>query len=289
MARTITEIYDEMVAEKQSMPTLQGLQPAIDHSQTLLNDLTSKSKVAIWRLLFFVVAVAIWVHEVIFDKHKAEIEARANEVIPGTAKWYRDQCMLFQYGDPLVYLNRIYQYATIDETKQIIKRTAVIEANGQVRIKVAKLANGLPVPLSTSELTAFSAYVNQIKFAGTNIAIISHPADKLKISYDVTYNPLVMNGNGELIENTSIKPVEDAINNYIQNLPFNGILNLTKLTDAVQMAKGVIDPVLNSAEATYGNLAYAPILKNYNANAGYMEIDINFPLDQQINYIPANV
>ena len=54
-------------------------------------------------------------------------------------------------------------------------------------------------------------------------------ADLLKVAYTIYYDPLVMNSDGELIADDTIKPVELAINNYIQNLPFNGILNLNKL------------------------------------------------------------
>ena len=53
MARTIGEIYDLLVAEKNNQPTLAALQPAIDDEQTLLSDLTSASKVAIWRLWLY--------------------------------------------------------------------------------------------------------------------------------------------------------------------------------------------------------------------------------------------
>ncbi len=289
MARSINEIYDQMVLEKQNMSTLSGLQPNIDNSQTLLADLTSTSKVAVWRLIFFVVAVAIWVHEVLFDKHAAEIEARANELISGTKEWLRDQCFIFQYGDELEWDGKKYVYVLLDENKRIIKRSAVIEVNGQVRVKVAKLdGSGLPEPLTTSELTAFSAYINKVKFAGTNVAIISYSADLLKIHYEITYDPLVMNDSGALISDPSVKPVEVAINGLIQNLPFNGVLNLTKLTDAIQNATGVIDPILISAEARYGSTPFVPIVKSYEANAGHMQIDPAYPLSTTINYM-ANV
>lgn len=286
MARTILEIYDEMIAEKQTLDALNGLLPEMDSSTNLLTNLTTGSKVAAWRLLFFVVSVSIWVHEKLFDKHVAEIEARANELITGVPLWYRDQCFLFQYGYALTWNGKKYQYLTVDDAAQIIERAAVIEAGGQVRIKVAKLVSDLPAPLSSDELDAFKIYMNQIKFAGTNIAIISREADLLKISFDIFYNPLVMNAAGELITDPSIKPVENAINNYIQNLPFNGVLNLTKLTDAVQLAEGVIDPILTTASAKYGALSYTAINRVYNAYAGHMKIDPIFPLTTQINYFP---
>jgi hypothetical protein len=39
MARTILEIYDQMVDQKQSLSELEALQPNIDSSQQLLSDL----------------------------------------------------------------------------------------------------------------------------------------------------------------------------------------------------------------------------------------------------------
>lgn len=286
MARTIQQIYDEMVAEKQSMSNLNLLQPNIDNSQNLLNDLTSSSKVAIWRLIFFVIAVSIWSLEKLFDQQKTEIEERAAELVTGTTLWYRDQALIFQNGDTLTWDGNKYSYPSINESAKIIKRAAVIEAGGQVRIKVAKLTSGLPVPLSLSEKTSFEAYINKIKFAGTNVDIISLSSDLLKISYKIVYDPLVLNLNGELISNTTIKPIELAITNHIQNLPFNGVLNLTKLTDEVQKASGVIDAIINSAEAKYGSIPYQPIIENYNAVSGHMSVDSFYPLSTLINYVP---
>src|SRR5690606_37796732 len=106
---------------------------------------------------------------------------------------------------------------------------AVVDSGGQVVIKIAKLSGTTPVPLSAGELSAFDAYINQVKFAGTNILTISRTADLLKIYYDITYDPLVLTPSGESINTPGVYPVEAAINNYISNLPFNGILNLTKL------------------------------------------------------------
>ena len=99
MARTISEIYDSMVSEKETMTELVKLQPAVDNHQSLLNDLTTSSKVALWRLLFWVVSVAIWIVESLFDTHKEEIEILLQNSIPGTAPWYRLSALEFQFGD----------------------------------------------------------------------------------------------------------------------------------------------------------------------------------------------
>ncbi len=289
MARQITEIYNEMVLEKQSQIQLNALQPAIDNSQTLLNDLTSTSKVAVWRLIFFVVAVGIWSLEKIFDQHVAWIEQRAKEIQVGGLEWYRTQVLNFQYGDALEWINDKYQYAIINPANKIVKLCAVNEFNNKVLIKCAKLdGSSLAEELSEDEILSLGNYLKQVKFAGVQILIISRPADLLKISFRVYYNPLVMNSSGELILTPGTKPVEDTINLYLKNLPFNGVMSITELTDLIQNTKGVVNPVYISSEAKYGLLPYSPIQDYYNANAGHMKIDPLFPLSGTVEYIPYN-
>jgi len=288
MARSITEIYDSIVLEKSNQTQLQALQPNIDNSQNLLQDLSSPSKVANWRLFYWVTAVAIWVLEKLFDNHVIEINDKLNSKIPGTPQWYKEQALIFQYGDNLTFIDNKFQYATVDDTKKVVDKCAIVEQNGLVIVKTAKDNNGNLEPLSSQEHTAFMSYMNKIKFAGTKINFINDNADMLKIAYNIYYNPLVLAPNGSLLSDSSIFPVEDAINDYLSNLEFNGDLVLSRLTDKIQLAPGVEDQELITAEAKYGSFSYQPINVKYSSNAGYMIIDPAFPLNTQLNYI-ANV
>ncbi len=286
MARSIGEIYDEMASEKETLVTLSALQPNIDNTQLLLSDLTSRSKVAVWRLIFFVISVSIWVHEKLFDKYALEVESRSKEIIPGPIIWYREISFNFQFGDSLLWIKEKYQYSIIDDLKKIIKRCSVIDRGGQVRIKVAKLDNNnQPVPLSYSQVTAFYSYINLVKMAGTNVEVINREADLLRINYDIYYNPLVLKQTGESIENPGVFPVKDSINTYIQDLPFDGVLNINRLTDRIQAIKGVIDPVITFSASKYGGLDYQEFTKDYASDAGYMKVDPAFPLSSSLNYI----
>ena len=286
MARQISEIYNELVLEKQNFTQLNALQPNIDSSQTLLNDLNTSSKVAVWRLIFFVVAVGIWSLENIFDIHKTWIENRAKEIIPGNIPWYAKQAKDFQNGDTLVYLDNVYKYATINEANKIIKLVAVSEGGGKILIKVAKLISNLPEQLTTPELEAFAYYVNKIKFAGITVLVVSRPADLLKISYRIYYDPLLLNSNGEFISNNSIKPVEDVINEFIKNIPFDGIFSFTTLTDKIKAISGVINPIYELGEVKFGAFPYQILSDNYIPNGGYLKIDEVFPLENTIQYLP---
>jgi hypothetical protein len=289
MARTTQQIYDALIAEKNSNATLNALQPNIDNAQNLLTDLTSPSKVAIWRLYYWVVAVVLHNFEVLMDVYKEMVEDIAAKSRPGTVRWYQEETLKFQFGHQLIYnpAKGKYEYPANDETSKIVKRSAVVESNNQVRIKAAKFDGGVQ-QLLPAEMNALTAYWNKLKYAGVNTVVTSGPADLLKVNYTVYYDPLVMAANGSLLSDPAVFPVRDAINTYIGSLPFNGELVLTKLTDEVQKAKGVVDPILNSAEARYGALMYSPILTKYIPDAGYMEIDQNFPLSNSITYI-ANV
>lgn len=286
MARTILEIYNEMVAEKQTMTQLAALQPNIDSGQTLLQDLTSQSKVAVWRLLFFCVAVAIWSHEKLWDEHKAWIENRATEMQVGTLPWYVRKAKEFQLGDSLQLIDSDWSYATVDESLQIVKVAAANEAGGIVTLKTAKLdSSSNPAQLTTLELTALQNYFKKVKFAGVNLLVVSRVADKLKTEFKVYYDPLVLDSTGQLISSPGTYPVNDAINGYIKSLPFDGVLSITALTDKIQQATGVINPVHVNSEAQYGSSPYTPIVDYYQANAGYLAIDSAFPLSSTITYI----
>jgi len=254
MAKSIQQYYDELIAEKQSFSSLNGLTPVSETNQQLLQDLSSTSKVSVWRLMMWIFAFGSWVIDSLFDRHKAEVNEIVANAIPGTAKWLRAEIFKFQYGDSLQWIDNKYQYAVIDATKQIVKYCAVIEVGGQVRIKVAKDNNGQPTPLTSAELTALTDYVNQIKFAGTNSAVTSNAADKLKLALKIYYDPQVLNPDGTLISDGTTKPVENAVNDYLNNLPFNGTLYVNRLTDTIQAAQGVEEPYITTIEATYGNL-----------------------------------
>lgn len=286
MARSLNEIYDGMIAEKQSMPNLQNLQPNIDSLQTLLSDLTSTSKVAIWRLLFWCVAFAVWVSE-----NMIELFISKNK--PGTVYWYYEQCKNFQYGDALILQDGKYIYNPVNPANRIIKYASADEDSiGNVILKVAKDSSGSPTPLLLAEYNAFEAYINTVKFAGTSIIIRSDVADILKVGMTIHYDPLVLASNGSLLSDPSTYPVKDTINAYIKSLDFDGIFTIQQLVDKVQNAKGVKICTTTMCQAKYGLTPYVNILNEaaqaYRPFAGYMNISVagGETLNDTLSYLP---
>ncbi len=264
MARTITEINNSIIA-------------AIQADTTLNTKATSTSKVAAWRLFSYIVAVAIWSLEVILDQRNTEVNALLLARKAHTPNWYATKVKDFQYGDTLV--DGEDYYPVIDDTKKIITFVAIVEVfdNGlsTLLIKAAKGATTPEVP-TTDEQTALNSYLQKIKDAGVYVQPRFAAADVLKPVMKIYYDPQVL----QVIDNklmsisagTSV--VEDAIINYLKNLPFNGELSLNAFIDAIQVLSGISDPFMQSCQVT--NTEYPTgtnITDKFIAYSGYFELD----------------
>lgn len=292
MARTIQQIYDALILEKQSQAELNALTPINDSAQTLLSQLTSQSRVAIWRVFFWTISVGIWTLEKILDVETEALEARARSIIPAILRWYRDRALEFQDGDALIWNGSKYVYAQTNQANRIVAYAAAIESNNQVIVKVAKDVSGVAAPLSSAEETRFREYLTLIKYAGTDTDVITLTADLVVISGTVFYDPLVLSSNGSLVSDPAVFPVEDAINNYLRDLGttnFNGIFRQIDLTDKIQAVPGVSNfipaGIQITAPAPFNVLADPA--EQYQSVAGHLAIDPMFPLSSGIIYTSA--
>lgn len=252
-ARTLTQIYDEMIAEKNTFANLQVLQPNADSFQTFLQSLTSRSKVAVWRLIFYIVALAIWTHEKLLDVQSAEVEQRALDTVPMTVRWYRDKALEFQPGDQLTWDGKKYVYSPVDITNRLVVYAAAIESNLQVILKVAKVTSGVPDALSATELVQFEQYMELQQPAGVNLSIISQASDEVDMTIQIFYDPLLINSSGQLISDPTQYPAEDAIEAYLADLGttnFNGKLRVIDLVDKIQVATGVSNVIVTAVDVT---------------------------------------
>ena len=282
MARTITEIQQEIEAYKNELEVLNGL--------------TNTSKSSIWRLWTYITASTIWTHEKIVERNT--LVSR-----PHTLSWYREQALNFTYGHTLKWDKGFYQFDTDSlseneiQNKKVVKHCAVGEVDleaifsdsgipqtsqeidraisqyfhnqvGIIFMKVAgENAAGDIQRISKDELVAFKEYMRQIKDAGNQIQIISIDGDQLSLELDVYIDPLKIyinpadlqyyidptttpdnyefdTNNGVLIVDPGTKPVEAAIREFLKALEFNGGLVKAFLIDAIQKAEGIRIPVM---------------------------------------------
>ncbi len=265
MARTQVEIFGQITNRIiETMPQL-----------------SNPSKTAIWRLIAWVIANAIHSLELIFDSFRLEIDETVVGAQVGNAAWYRNQVLLFQYGDEMSFIGTKYMYASIDAEKMIVKKCAIEERNdGSIRIKVAKDMNGNLASLNTDEVNALISYVKKIRFAGVRFQIFTNNGDILKIFATVYYDAIVPVA---IVK----RNVDATIKAYIQNLPFNGQLQLSLLVDAIQQLKGVSDIVITSAASKFSNQdSYINIERTVVAIGGYFNISTasGETLDDTITY-----
>lgn len=233
MARSINTIQQQLIASKKSDTTLQKL--------------TSPSQVAIWRSWTFIVATAINLLEQVIDIYKASIEASIQKGGVGTMPWLRERVLEFQAGDDAYYNSSTgkVKYNVVDTTKQIISRCSVTESsNRSVYVKIA--AGNPPAPIGSTQLNQLKFYLNQLRFAGTQINVINANADKMQVWCDVYYD-------GQYADVIKTNVVA-SLNTYCLNLSsatnFNGVVINNDIIDTIRAVSGVKRVVLKKVIVT---------------------------------------
>ena len=276
MARSIQEIQTLILQAKTQEPALESL--------------NSTSKVAIWRLWVYIIAVAIWSLEKLFDQHRADIDNRLAELKPGTAKWYHSKALAFQYGFELLpdsdqFNNQGASEEQIEASK-VIKYCAVTDAPTESRIviKIATAQGEELTPVTAHQQEAFSRYINEIKYAGVYVTILNNPPDILKLSIRIVRNPLILDENGMDV-NSGKHTVKEAIKAYLKRLPFNGELSLQALTDEIQKVEGVKDVSIDLAQTKWLDSTIWGNFQEINISrvpeSGYFTVNFDTPNDTQ--------
>lgn len=276
MARTIDTIFQSLVARKNDEPAL--------------DKLNSSSATAIWRLIFYVVAYALYVHEVLFDDLTSEITDLVAQKKPHSLRWYVDKVKQFRAGVPLADDSDEYADGMTDdeiEASQVVQFAAANENSGIVYIKVATESNGSKSPLTAEQVEGLKEYIAEVKDAGVRVEVINQPACSLQLQLDIHYNPMVLDGSGNNIS-TGETPVEAAIEAYIGNLPFNGEYRNSALIDALQAVDGVVIPELTAATESYDGVTWTAINAKAQPYSGYYRYDATGSTINYIPYVSAN-
>jgi hypothetical protein len=236
MAKTVQQIYNELVAEKATKPELAGL--------------NSSSQTAIFTLWLWVVAFA---HKLLYDMWdvtKNDISQIASQQIIGTKPWYIGLATSWTGGSKAITACWVVEVLNSLDKKLIMK-----VANTTAGVGYANL--------SDADLSGLKVYIASKKVIGTDIDIISQTADLLWLKLSIKYI-----GVQAVVE----AAVKAHIKNYLANLPFGSQLSITVLANSVFSVSGVLDVIIDDAQVSIG-LGYTPITTNYIfADAGYFEI-----------------
>ena len=154
---------------------------------------------------------------------------------------------------------------------------------GVLNIKIAKNTTGVLTALDAPELAALTSYLQKVKFAGTKFKLISTSGDILKIGFSIYYDPIIPLSTLQPIVNTKIT-------DYVKNLPFDGILNVTRLIDVIQQIDGIKDVIFVNA-STKPNIGgtYSSFIRENNPYGGYYNISTvsGETLTDTLNYIAS--
>jgi len=265
MARTRAQIKTEMTTQFMANVTLADAYGFVAGAN--FND--EFSLVSLENILFEIVAYAVFLHELIFDQHKTEVNDALYNQKSGRLPWYRSKALAFQYGFDLLPDSDEFDNAAATEEQieasKIIKYSAVNESEDESRviIKIAGETAGELAPISIPQREAFDAYFEEIRYAGVKLTTINYLPDLLFINLTIYRDPLVLDANGMSIL-TGNYPVNEAIEEYMRELPFNGEFVIAHFIDKLQTVEGVNIPVANSIESAWID----PVIDDYGAPVG---------------------
>jgi hypothetical protein len=234
MARSLTEIY---TASKN-----------IRDQYLELTEFKNSSKMSILDAFTWVVSTCIVVFETIMDTFKIDLAKELQNRINGTPAYYASALLKYQSGDELV-INEdgtAFSYDTVNEDKRVISKVSYSEYSSDGfydKILLLKIATGIPgayLQIDEKELLAIRAYVDKIKFAGTIVNVVSRIGDVLIPRVTVYYD-------GAVDENEVYKNIENALNEFIAKIDFDGAVYVQKVIDAIQRADHVLDVYVDNS------------------------------------------
>ncbi|MEG0695756.1 nucleotidyltransferase [Algoriella sp.] len=220
----------EMIAAKSSNPNLDGL--------------TSTSKTSVWRMMLYIMAYSIEQLAQLFTLHRTEIDTKISTQKTHRLPWIQSLYLNFQYGFQLIKETDLFDNtnATAEqiEASKIIKYCAVNESDTgrEVIIKIATEKDEVLSPLEMDKMEAILEYTERVKGTGIPYRIINYLPDRLKLNIRVFRDPLVINAQGMDIT-TGKYPVQEALQEFMKELPFDGELRIQDLANKLEAITGV--------------------------------------------------
>lgn len=234
MARTVETIKQSMTTQFMSSDTLAGW-----YGFTVGDSFDDTfSKVSFESILFYIIAVAHFSLETIFDTLKTYINAQLAALKPHTARWYRDKVLEFMVDKTLVQDEDYYDTSGMADSEiaaaRVVKYAAAKEAtdSSYLTIKIAGENSGVRCKLSDDVAKQVAAYINEFRDMGVKINLVNQDPDIFNCELDVYYDPILLPDNVKTA-------VLTALSTYIQNLTFNGEYTNQSLIDALQVLDGV--------------------------------------------------
>lgn len=241
-----------------SQDSIRTLMDDAQAAESGLASLNNPSQTSIFNLEKDIVAQVTNLHEQLWDELRDDLEAQMTAAPPASPAWIQSQVLKFQYDatnpQVLQLINFAPNYPTIDEGLRIVTRCSVkTDLNKIVKIKVAK--SDPPTTLAGLEYSSLTGYLNNIMPAGVGFDLVNLSGDRLYVNAEVFYN-------GEYTSSIQSN-VEAAINDYLANIPFDGLVRISELEDSIQAVPGVTDVKLKTIKARPNTTVLASAITIY--------------------------
>lgn len=245
MARTIKQIYDEALAER--------------NKRLELSEFASDSKLSILNGITWTFAAVVFSFEAILDVFSVDISKVINNRINGTPTYYINALKQYQKGDEILVREDglAFGYAETDSTKQIVTQASYMESHSDVNLdnklvlKVATGGKGNLHAIDPEELTMIQAYINKIKFAGTRIEVTSQEGDVLVPRVSVYYD-------GAFMESVVYDLIEEQLNLFMQDIKFDSTIYVSDIIAAIRSAEHVTDVYIDTNATPAQGIYIAP-------------------------------
>lgn len=223
-----------------------------------LTEFENSSKMSILDAFTWVVAACIWTFENILEVFKVDLAKDLQNRINGTPAYFANALLKYQSGDDLVMNEEgtQFSYPNVDVSKRVITKVAYYEEDEVgfhdkiVRFKIATGKPGAYDRIDDNELVAIRAYLNQILFAGQHAKVVSRIGDVLVPRVVVYYD-------GAVTEDDLYMQIEEALNKYISNIEFNGLVYAQKVIDSIQQVEHVTDVEVSSEDTDHQGIFVA--------------------------------
>lgn len=233
MSRTIKEIYDQAIQERDKRLELQEFQ--------------SDSKLSILNGILWVTSALIYTFEVLLDTFAMDISEVINNRINGTPAYYVRALLQYQKGDELTVREDglAFGYASVDAAKRLVTQATYVESHSdqsldsKLILKVATGDRGHLEAVSPEDLSLLSAYIARIKFAGTRVEVTTRKGDVLIPRLTVYYD-------GSVVEAQVLDGIESNLQEYMSSIDFDAAVYVSKVLAAIRSAPNVTDVYIDT-------------------------------------------
>lgn len=242
-------------------------------SDIIVDTISVASRKNTWR---DIIAFFLSLIQNIWDKSELDFEEKVATRPFRTIEELRQIAITWQYGKKPVFLGDRFGYVASDSSLEIADECCVIaiDSVGSQRgliVHPGKYdANGDLQPLSTLEQSDFELYFESMKSFGRRIDYVSTAIGNLILTIEIFYDPTKFNSDGSKFSDSSVFPVLDAIEDYMDNyVNKTGYINESELKRRLYIIDGVGDLIYTkhrwdgSGGTTYTDLT------------GFGSIDIN--------------